>query len=41
MIKITSPREIIIAVSEEIKKNATDEQKTIVEEYKKMLLEFF
>lgn len=41
MIKITSPREIIIAVSEEIKKNATEEQKAIIEEYKKMLLEFF
>lgn len=41
MIKITSPREIIIAISEEVKKNATDEQKAIIEEYKRMLLEFF
>lgn len=41
MIKTTSPREIIIAISEKLKKNATDEQKAIVEEYKQLLLEFF
>ena len=41
MIKATSPREIIIAIAEDLKKKSTDEQKQIIEEYKQLLLDFF
>lgn len=41
MIKVTSPREIITAIAEDLKQKSTDEQKQAIEEYKQMLLEFF
>lgn len=41
MIKATSPREIITAIAEDLKQKSTDEQKKVIEEYKKLLLEFF
>ena len=41
MIKTTSPREVISAIAEDLEKNVTPEQKQVIEEYKRRLLEFF
>lgn len=39
--EVTTPRELIDAIAEDIKQDSTPEQIEAIEKYKKMLLQFF